>query len=114
MKETISKELLSEVLNILPVEEIGVRCDNNVYYRPKGCEKTWNMINIHELANKCLICAWSKRYEINPRIMGASIMSLEDGEDKKIIQREAIENPKWFDPRFAIKAFQWILDNNDN
>ncbi len=69
-------------------------------------------INIHELANKCLIHEWDNMYEVTLRVMGAEVVSLKTGYSLHIVQREDIGNAEKFDPRFIFKACQWILENN--
>ena len=108
----ISKELLSDVLNInctaveLPLEGnmLGFQTDNKMFL---------HLINIHELAHKCILYAWENNYEITPRVMGAEIMCLKLGYQEHIVQREGIEDPEKFDPRFTFKACEWVMENKD-
>lgn len=52
-------------------------------------------------------------YEITPRVMGAEIVCLKTGYTLHIIQREDINEPELFDPRFTFKACQWLYDNKE-
>lgn len=111
--EIISKELLSAILN-REVTEFKTQEDNYkpsvIGYKYKDWElRHYTEINIHELAHKCLVYGWENMYEITPRVMGAEIMCLKTGYQLHIVQREDVENPEMFDPRFVIKACQWIL-----
>jgi len=115
MKDVISKEVLGEVLGLKIWKIVG--CDFNTLryciYPNKGddpSEYTFP-INIHDLAHKCIVYAWNEMYDISPRVMGTEIVCLKTGYQLHIVQREDLENPKLFDPRFTFKACQWLLDN---
>lgn len=122
----ISKELLSEVFTYSQqdFEITGIKegSKNTLQYfwiqelqdfTGDGFRRVKKEINIHELANECLVYAWDKMYEITPRVMGAEIMCLKTGYEEHIIQREDIDNPEKFDPRFVIEACQWIFENKE-
>jgi len=115
MSEIISKDLLSEVLNIksrFETDILNIKIDGNfIFYKLDRKVKPSKRINIYELAHKCIIYAWDKMYDISPSVMGTKIVCLKTGFELYIVQREEIENPKPFDPRFTFKALQWLLDN---
>ena len=115
MKDVISKELLSKVLG-LKVWKV-LECDTNTLRycicpnKDADPSEYIFSINIHELTHKCIIYAWGEMYDISPRVMGAVIYAQMTIYQLHIVQREDLENPKPFDPRFTFKACQWLLDN---
>ncbi len=133
MKDIISKELLSEVLkdDIIKINKhrslnnkISIDCfsdielknDILVCYENRQNTYPFKLIdeheyNIYKIANNCLVFAYDNMYEITPRVMGAETMCLKNGELKKLISRKDIKEPKAFDPRFIIKAAEWVLKN---
>ena len=102
----ISKELLSEVLN-LNITYIE-RCNNSIIYKISVYDRE-EEINIYELAHKCkewvlkqgyrIIIDCSKDIELGIRILknGRDIYSNENKSEQQAI----------------FKACQWILDNKE-
>lgn len=103
----ISKELLSEVLGNEAIIKVQPASNTMVAYWDIYSSQH-SLINIHELAHKCILYAWYNLYEITPRVMGAEIMCLKTGYEEHIIERKDVENPKEFDPRFIFKACEWV------
>jgi hypothetical protein len=111
----ISKEVLSKILDrdILVYSIKGRKGSKVLKYSTGYADHNQHSINIYELVHKCILYAWDNMYEITPRVMGAEIICLKTGYQLHIIQREDIENPQPFDPRFTFKACEWILNNKD-
>jgi hypothetical protein len=114
MKDIISKELLSEVLEeaVISIEAIGINgihiCSN------RGLLHTEYTLNIHELAHKCKEWAIEKGYEIVETAFMIRIRRV--GQDKQKIweyPREMQDAGIYFSPSFTFKACQWIYDNKD-
>ena len=122
MSEIISRELLSEVLNI-ENERISKRVDrfcfpsDNIITVAYYMEDGWQHLNIYELAHKCKEWALTNGYRLcsYPKLTISGHPYMCDvfngiGSDKKclIIIGEDTE------PEAIFKACQWILDNKDN
>ena len=111
----ISKELLSEVLDIKVVEvyKIGSNPnfkDNTLLYRVEGCGVLFT-INIHELAHKCkewAFCLDATMILSSVSEANIGIASIKD-DYGNILICEVCES----EPEAIFKACQWLLDNKD-
>jgi len=102
----ISKELLSEVLNV-KVISIEVYTNGVDYYEEHG---STIHINIHELTHKCKEWALTQNYIIKSFISdkGYAIIETKVGKDEIIDLK--ISNTE---PEAIFKACQWILENKE-
>lgn len=122
MKEIISKELLSEVLELdiiqLNIDEevsytffVGVKPDNNG--NPYEVYED-NYINIHELAHKCKEWAIEQGYIIQIMPFCILVLQIENSMEQVFrYEKEDMENQKPYLPEYEFKACQWILENKE-
>ena len=109
-KLTISKELLSEVLNVNVQTEIheDVLCINNIliYWEFDGYYNECRNINIYELANKCKQWAIKNSYGISVHTSEISgyIVEINCGFDVTDFHNSS-------EPEAIFKACQWIMEN---
>ena len=107
----ISKELLSEVLNVNVDNQRGgySLIDNYLYYGTSGGNS--HRINIYELAHKCKSCALDNGYYISSiateNVCSASVYSDVDG----IIEVYSIASRT--EPSAIFKACEWIIENKE-
>jgi len=112
--EIISKELLSEVLNLnmWKTETLTISTEyNKLYYNgitlgDYGYYEYTEHINIHELAHKCKEWAKNKGYVIGVDLDKVNIWSIKE--------REVINHYEvyWEDYlEFEFRACQWILES---
>lgn len=99
----MSKELLSEVLNLKRIDNIYIE-DNLLYF----CELN-KPINIYELAHKCKEWAWDNGWIVKSG-------TTKSGFDCEVWgytfdKRKRLDGES--EPEAIFKACQWILDNKD-
>ena len=100
----ISKELLSEVLN-LNITYIE-RYNNSIIYKVSVYDRE-EEVNIHELAHKCKEWAFKNGYYLT--IYNDAIDVVLQSNCKVL---ENVTNDTFmYDPNLVFKACQWILDN---
>jgi hypothetical protein len=96
----ISKELITQVLNLKRVDEIYVE-DNLIYF----CELNEG-INIYELAYKCKEWAYEFGYQLASYPTGEIYMCRDPHNNNVYVSGSS-------EPEAIFKACQWILDNKD-
>ena len=106
----ISKELMSEVLN-LNITYIE-RCNNSIVYKISVYDRE-EEVNIYELAHKCKEWAFIRGYKIESKIN-------EDSCQSHTIKRSYLCDEDWAicfccetEPEAIFKACQWVLNNKD-
>ena len=132
----ISKELLSEVLNLnmwktdslnISIDENKVYC-NGIFLGDLGYQQSSDVVNIYELAHKCKEWAHKSEYYINSGQMDKN--SLENAlkwfatifnPHKRIGEKQTLYGKEMLrtfyldtEPEAIFKACQWILDNKDS
>lgn len=109
----ISKELLSEVLNVNVQTEIYEDdfCSDNtlIYWEFDGYHNDYKNINIFELADKCKAWAFKKGYVVGTDLDKVNVWSIKE---RIIINHFEVYFEDYLE--FEIKACQWILDNKDS
>ena len=117
----ISKELLSEVLNV-ENERISKKVDRfcfpteNIIAVSYYMEDGWQHLNIYELAHKCKEWAISKGYDILSGGLEASLYSCYiDYSDKRYTLQMTPLHHEFAntEPEAIFEACQWILDNRE-
>ena len=107
----ISKELLSEVLNINVQTEIHEDdwCSDNtlIYWEFDGYHNDYKTINIYELEHRCIEWAFNEGYACLVGIDICYVMRLEGFNIDYFTQLSK-------DFSNVFKACQWILDNKDS
>lgn len=115
MSEIISKELLSEVLEVDIVSygiilfdlEYDFKENMGVYIHKKN-------INIHELAHKCKEWAIEQGYIIQIMPFCILVLQIENSMEQVFrYEKEDMENQKPYLPEYEFKACQWILENKE-
>ena len=115
----ISKELLSEVLNINVQTEIHEDdwCSDNtlIYWEFDGYHNDYKNINIYELTHKCKEWALNKDYKLLSMSKECFLYDIVELYDVSEQLEQWIE---WFEAdtetEAVFNACQWILDNKDN
>ena len=110
----ISKELLSEVLNIeREIEHIDFieKWNTFIYYVDGGAERT---INIYELQHKCKIWAYKNGFILRSEYYPPDSFLFSGG---CLLVNISTEESMWFngtlEPKANFTACQWVLDNKD-
>ena len=107
----ISKELLSEVLGTYVVDMyIEDTVSFGMQIAIKDTDEDYTYINIHELAHKCKVWAFTRGYAV-------SIEQIDEETHYGDKWYLGLNKNYWFhgetEPNLIFKACQWILDNKD-
>jgi len=120
MKESISKELLSEVLghkdtvDSVKYSTSYANMELGILYKKEY--ESYNLvdcINIYELAHKCKEWAWHQGFSIRSSVFteGSSIKGKVDLLENYTRSFEPVYGDT--EPEAIFKACQWVLDNKD-
>ena len=117
----ISKELLSEVLNLnmwktdslnISIDENKVYC-NGIFLGDLGYQQSSYVVNIYELAHKCKKWAFNNGFGLTSGLLNYSKTKIAVLENIDLLMPK-ISFTGNTEPEAIFNACQWILDNKDS